>query len=149
MGNKKMDAKDISKIFLLFVVIIGLGFFALLTFHSFPFDAEKPLVGSTKYHKPQVSIPGYNFNGISASARLTGELTLNNGCLYGAESLLVFPENLANWDEQSQTLTYGGQTYRLGQQIDFSGGNSKYGDGVPLIKNLSAQCRKDYVWLVG
>lgn len=133
----------------LFIVFIGLAFIALLAFHGFPFDAEKPPAGNSKYQKPQVSIPVYEFNGISASARLSGKLTLRNGCLYGADSLLVFPENWVKWDDKNQILTYKDQTYRIGQEFVFAGGNSKVRDNVPRIKNLEARCKEEYVWLVG
>jgi hypothetical protein len=148
-----MDNKKTGNVFLkslvLCVVFIGLAFITLIAFHGFHFDAEKSTVATTKTHKPKVIIPVYEFNGISASARLSGKLTLKNGCLYGAESLLVFPENLVKWDDKNQILTYKDQTYRIGQEFVFAGGNSKLGDNVPRITNLSVQCREEYVWLVG
>lgn len=148
MGNKKTNNLFLKSIVLI-MMFLGLAFITLLAFHSFPFDAERPPVASTKSHKPKVIIPVYEFNGISASARLSGKLSLKNGCLYGAESLLVFPENWVEWDDKNQVLTYKDQTYRLGQEFVFAGGNSKLADNVPRIKNLSAQCREEYVWLVG
>ena len=148
MGYKK-SGNVFLKSTVLIIVFIGLAFFVLLAFHCFPFDAENSPVASTKSLKPKVIIPVYEFNGISASARLSGKLTLKNGCLYGAESLLVFPENLVEWDDENQILTYKDQTYRIGQEFVFAGGNSKVGDNVPRIKNLSARCKEEYVWLVG
>lgn len=123
-----MDNKKTGNVFLkslvLFMVFIGLAFIALLAFHGFPFDAEKSPVASIKSHKPKVVIPVYEFNGISASARLSGKLTLKNGCLYGADSLLVFPENWMKWDDKNQILTYKDQTCRIGQEFVFAGGKS-------------------------
>lgn len=98
---------------------------------------------------PTVNIPVYEFNGTSASARLTGELTLKNGCLYGAGSLLIFPENLVKWDDVNQTLSYNDQNYRIGQKIDFAGGNGNFKQNAHRIKHLNPQCTEDYVWFVG
>lgn len=148
MGNKKPGNVFLKSI-LLVIVIIGLAFIVMLAFIGIPFDAAKLNKGSNEYQESQVSIPVYEFNGISASARLSGKLTLKNGCLYGAESLLVFPENWVTWDDKNQILTYKDKTYRIGQQIDFAGGNSKITDNVPRIRNLSARCKEEYVWLVG
>lgn len=99
--------------------------------------------------KPTVNIPVYEFNGISASARLTEVLTLKNGCLYGGDSLLIFPENLVKWDEVNQILIYNDQSYRVGEQIDFVGGNSNFKQDAYRIKHLNQQCIEEYVWFVG
>ena len=100
-------------------------------------------------NSPAVNIPVYEFNGISASARLTGRLTLKNGCLYADDSLLIFPENQVKWDELSQTLTYKGRSYQVGQQVDFSGGNGDFKQNSDRIKHLNQQCIEKYVWFVG
>lgn len=99
--------------------------------------------------KPTVDIPVYEFNGISASARLTGILTLKNGCLYGDGSLLIFPEDLVKWDEVNQILSYNDQSYRIGEQIDFAGGNSNFKQDAYRIKHLKPECNEEYVWFVG
>lgn len=96
-----------------------------------------------------MSIPVYEYNGISATARLTGVLSLKNGCLYGDGSLLIFPENLVKWDEVNQILTYKDQNYRIGQQIDFAGGNGNFKQNAHRIKHLKPQCIEEYVWFVG
>ncbi|WP_051526649.1 hypothetical protein [Alkanindiges illinoisensis] len=99
--------------------------------------------------KATVNIPVYEYNGISASARLTGILTLKNGCLYADGSLLIFPENLVKWDEVNQILTYMNRNYRIGQQVDFAGGSGKFKKNANRIKYLNPQCTEEYVWLVG
>src|SRR6187549_3961628 len=60
-------------------------------------------------------------------ALLEGRLALENGCLYVVRSdaertLPVFPSALASWDAATQTLTYNGETYAVGDEIAAAGG---------------------------
>jgi len=48
-----------------------------------------------------VKIPSYQFNGISASARLTGPLQLKDECLYVNDVLVVFPDRSTEWDAKN------------------------------------------------
>lgn len=110
---------------------------------------SQPPQSQQQASRPTVNLPVYEYNGISASARLEGILTLKNGCLYADGSLLIFPENLVKWDEVNQVLTYENQNYRIGQKIVFAGGNGKFKQNANRIKHLSPQCTEEYVWFVG
>ncbi|WP_436897677.1 hypothetical protein [Acinetobacter gyllenbergii] len=72
-----------------------------------------------------VKIPVYQFNGVSASARLQGTLQLKGECLYVDDTLIIFPEQSAHWDAQHQTLTYNDKKIALGEEIVIGGGNSQ------------------------
>ena len=60
-------------------------------------------------------------------ALLTTTLVLNAGCLTGSDgTLLAFPETLGSWDANTNTLTYGGDTFHLGDTINAGGGNGEF-----------------------
>jgi hypothetical protein len=60
-------------------------------------------------------------------ALLTTKLQLNNGCLTGSEGvLLAFPASLGSWDPDTYTLTYGGDTFHVGDTINAGGGNGEF-----------------------
>ncbi|EMN2537219.1 hypothetical protein RZ964_002599 [Acinetobacter baumannii] len=96
-----------------------------------------------------VKIPVYQFNGISASARLRGPLQLKNECLYVNDVLIVFPERSAEWDAKNQTLTYKGEKIALGEELDLVGGSGQYELDNHQIKNLSPSCDHKSLWLAG
>ncbi|MDC4628737.1 hypothetical protein OHV72_04075 [Acinetobacter baumannii] len=96
-----------------------------------------------------VNIPVYQFNGISASARLRGPLQLKNECLYVNDVLIVFPERSAEWDAKNQTLTYKGEKIALGEELDLVGGSGQYELDNHQIKNLSPSCDHKSLWLAG
>lgn len=96
-----------------------------------------------------VKIPSYQFNGISASARLRGILQLKDECLYVNEVLIVFPDRSAEWNAKNQTLTYKGEKIALGEELDLVGGSGKYAFDNHQIKNLSASCDHKSIWLAG
>lgn len=96
-----------------------------------------------------VKIPSYQFNGISASARLTGPLQLKDECLYVNDVLIVFPERSAEWDAKNQTLTYKGEKIALGEELDLVGGSGKYGLDNHQVKNLSPSCDHKSIWFAG
>ncbi len=96
-----------------------------------------------------VKIPVYQFNGISASARLTGPLQLKDECLYVNDVLIVFPERSAEWDAKNQTLTFKGEKIALGEELDLVGGSGQYAFDNHQIKNLSASCDHKSIWLAG
>lgn len=124
---------------------------ALLSACQQPSQPQQSQQPQSQQHvsRATVNIPVYEYNGISASARLTGILTLKDGCLHADGSLLIFPENLVKWDEVNQILTYKDQNYRIGQQIDFAGGNGNFKKNAHRIKHLKPQCTEEYVWFVG
>ncbi|WP_447511696.1 hypothetical protein [Acinetobacter geminorum] len=96
-----------------------------------------------------VKIPVYQFNGISASARLRGPLQLKDECLYVNDVLIVFPERSAEWDAKNQTLTYKGEKIALGEELDLVGGSGQYELDNHQIKNLSPSCDHKSLWLAG
>lgn len=96
-----------------------------------------------------VKIPSYQFNGISASARLRGPLQLKDECLYVNEVLIVFPDRSAEWNAKNQTLTYKGEKIALGEELDLVGGSGKYAFDNNQIKNLSPSCDHKSIWLAG
>lgn len=100
-------------------------------------------------HFSSVKIPSYQFNGISASARLRGPLQLKNECLYVNDILIVFPDRSAEWNAKNQTLTYKGEKIALGEELDLVGGSGQYAFDNHQIKNLSASCDHKSIWLAG
>ena len=65
-------------------------------------------------------------------ALLEGTLALIDGCLYvvsepepaeaTARTLAVFPRALASWNSETETLTFGGVDYALGDFVSAGGG---------------------------
>lgn len=96
-----------------------------------------------------VKIPVYQFNGISASARLRGPLQLKNECLYVNDILVVFPERSAEWEAKNQTLTYKGKKIALGEELDLVGGFGQFERDSQRIKNLSTSCNHQSIWFAG
>lgn len=115
---------------------------------SHPQQSQQPQ-SQQQASRPTVSIPVYEFNGISATARLEGTLLLKNGCLYLNELLLILPEGNFNWDDQQQVLTLYGNAYKVGQHVVFGGGGGNYQRDAGHIKQLSKQCKTDYIWFAG
>lgn len=99
--------------------------------------------------KPTMNIPVYEFNGISATARLEGTLLLKNGCLYLDEILPILPEGNFNWDDQQQVLTLYGNAYKVGQRAVFGGHPGNYQQDAGRIKQLSKQCKTEHIWFAG
>ncbi|MEJ7831566.1 MAG: hypothetical protein WKF79_01510 [Nocardioides sp.] len=73
-------------------------------------------------------------------ALLFGRLELDEGCLVVVEVdtnvtfIPMFPEDAVQWNEQTQTLTYGGVDFRVGSDVTFGGGGSDpptQGDNIP------------------
>ncbi len=71
----------------------------------------------------------------SATARLWGALALRDGCLVieiegGQTHQPVFPADEATWDDAGRRLTYGGQSYGLGDELWVGGGGRRRRRGV-------------------
>lgn len=96
-----------------------------------------------------VKIPVYQFNGISASARLRGPLQLKDECLYVNDILVVFPERSTEWNSKNQTLTYKGKKIALGEELDIAGGFSQFERDSQRIQNLSTLCDHKSIWFAG
>lgn len=126
-----------------------LGVCAVLTLLTACQQPSQPQQSQQQASRPTVSIPVYEFNGISATARLEGTLLLKNGCLFLNELLLILPEGNFNWDDQQQVLTLYGNTYKVGQHVVFGGGGGNYKRDAGRIKQLAKQCKTDYIWFAG
>lgn len=96
-----------------------------------------------------VKIPSYQFNGISASARLRGPLQLKNECLYVNDILIVFPDRSAEWNAKNQTLTYKGEKIALGEELDIAGGFGQFERDSQRIQNLNTLCDHKSIWFAG
>lgn len=77
-------------------------------------------------------------------AGLEGTLTLENGCVYvvspdGHRTLPVFPADRVGWDARTETLTYGGSDYAMGDEIAAGGGWVAPGASA----SLPEQCEPD------
>jgi hypothetical protein len=96
-----------------------------------------------------VKLPVYQYNGISASARLTGILQLKQECLYVNDILIVFPEHSAQWDAEKNTLSYKGQHIGLGGTLDIAGGSGNFEQDNLRIKHLSPMCDHQNIWFAG
>lgn len=96
-----------------------------------------------------VKIPVYQFNGISASARLRGPLQLKDECLYVNDILVVFPERSTEWNSKNQTLTYKGKKIALGEELDIAGGFGQFERDSQRIQNLSTLCEHKSIWFAG
>lgn len=80
---------------------------------------------------------------------LEGNLALIDGCLYvvsesnpqgaSARTLAAFPRALASWDNTSETLTYSGVAYGIGDFVSAGGGWHAPSDNV----TIPSACRPD------
>lgn len=66
-------------------------------------------------------------------ALLEGRLTLEDGCVYveindGGRTVPMFPRSLVTWNADTETIAYGGKTFRMGDSISAGGGWSKPDD---------------------
>ncbi|MCU4580818.1 hypothetical protein KTJ32_07420 [Acinetobacter gyllenbergii] len=96
-----------------------------------------------------VKIPSYSSNGLSAYARLKGPLQLKGNCLYVNDTLIIFPDQSAQWDDQNHTLTYKGKKITLGEELDIAGGFGQLGAETRPVKNLSSLCDQQSLWFAG
>lgn len=96
-----------------------------------------------------VKLPVYQFNGVSASARLKGNLELKQGYLYVKDILIVFPEHSAQWHAEKSTLSYKGQQIGLGSTLDITGGSGDFEQDNLRIKHLSPMCDHQNIWFAG
>jgi len=96
-----------------------------------------------------VKLPVYEFNGISASARLTGILQLKQECLYVKDILIIFPEHSAQWDSEKDTLSYKGKLIAIGNELDIGGGFGNFEQDNLRIKHLSPMCDHQNIWFAG
>ena len=75
----------------------------------------------------------WDANGPSMLALLTTELVLKDGCLMGTDDqFLAFPRSEGTWDDDSQTLTYGGKEYGPGDTINAGGGGGSLPEGATV-----------------
>ncbi|ENX46229.1 hypothetical protein F886_01670 [Acinetobacter sp. NIPH 542] len=96
-----------------------------------------------------VKLPVYQFNGVSASARLKGILQLKQECLYVNDILIIFPEHSAQWDSEKEALSYNGKHIRLGNELDIAGGSGNFERDNLRIKHLSPMCDHQNIWFAG
>jgi len=96
-----------------------------------------------------VKLPVYQFNGVSASARLKGILQLKQECLYVNDILIIFPENTAQWDSEKETLIYKGKLVAVGNELDVAGGFGNFEQDNLRIKHLSPMCDHQNIWFAG
>ncbi|KQE23965.1 hypothetical protein SAMN02799632_03840 [Acinetobacter pittii] len=96
-----------------------------------------------------VKLPVYQFNGVSGSARLKGNLELKQGCLYVKDILIVFPEHTAQWDAEKNTLSYKGQQIGLGNRLDITGNIGDFEQDNLRIRHLSPMCDHQNIWFAG
>lgn len=59
-------------------------------------------------------------SGVTMAAIVSGVLTLVDGCVKLDDYVVAFPDDLTEWD--GTTLTFGGDTYALGDSIQGGGG---------------------------
>ena len=117
--------------------------------------STNPPVVSAQTTENAPVLPSYKTNGVSMTARTTGTLQQRGSCLVvshgsGADfDLLIFPEGSARWDIDSGSLVYRGISTKIGAAIDLGGGAIELEKNSTNIKNLPADCERQYVWLVG
>jgi hypothetical protein len=67
-------------------------------------------------------------------AALSGTLKISNGCLVigsaggGNDTMIAFRGGEYSWDNQAGTLTYRGKSYKIGDAVNFGGGDFNTGD---------------------
>jgi hypothetical protein len=67
-------------------------------------------------------------------AALSGTLKISNGCLVigsaggGADTMIAFRGGEYSWDNQAGTFTYRGESYKIGDTVNFGGGDFSTGD---------------------
>lgn len=79
---------------------------------------------------PESPVISYDWSEqFSFDALAFGKLTLVDGCLVTTTDgtadnigLIAFPRKYSSWDADTQTLTYGGKHYSLGDEISAGGG---------------------------
>ena len=80
----------------------------------------------------------WSASGPSMSALLTTKLELNDGCLMGSDDqYLAFPRDFGTWNADTNTLTYGGKDYAVGDTINAPGGG---GATLPKGATVPAGC---------
>jgi hypothetical protein len=111
------------------VLGMGIAALALASCSSGPTDVEIASwpIGTSQW------TPGQGAD----DALLEGRLALLDGCVYvemddGGRTVPIFPRSLVRWNADSQTITYGGHTFRMGDSISAGGGWSKP-DGMGTI----------------
>lgn len=71
---------------------------------------------------------------VDLTAGLRGVLKISNGCLtVGGRStsggrVIMFPAGSYSWDNQTSTFTYRGQNYKIGDEVEWGGGESQIGN---------------------
>jgi hypothetical protein len=71
---------------------------------------------------------------VDLMAALRGYLKISNGCLVvggrGTKDVrtLLFPAGSYSWDNQTSTFTYRGQNYKIGDEVNWGGGESQIGN---------------------
>ncbi|MDQ9947913.1 hypothetical protein RFW85_00925 [Acinetobacter sp. 12966] len=96
-----------------------------------------------------VKLPVYQFNSVSASARLKGILQLKQECLYVNDILIIFPEHTAQWDSEKESLSYKGKHIAPGNELDIVGGGGDFEQDNLRIKHLSPMCDHQNIWFAG
>jgi hypothetical protein len=100
------------------------GSLAAATTTATPSEQSREMEGAPS--AAEVKLGRWTKIGPSLLARKTGMLTVRDGCLMidnanGPATLPLFPYE-ATWDASTQTLSYSGSTYRVGDTITVGGG---------------------------
>jgi hypothetical protein len=104
-------------------------------------------VGADDIDAPNSPVARYHWDQKSAmDALAVGTLLLKDGCLTlgsddgeSTRGVLVFPRELASWDNATQVLTYSGRQLHMGDAISAGGGFP----GV-FVGDIPAACRALY-----
>ena len=103
------------------------------------------LLGGCASSEPDPVIYSSWHGGFSLDALAFGELTLVDGCVVTSPDgngdtigLIAFPRRYSSWDAATQTLTYGGKDYHLGDEIAAGGGGVSH----PTSLAMSDECRE-------
>jgi hypothetical protein len=101
-----------------------------------------------------VAIPTWPFNGLTASARLTGTLRREGRCLVvrggaGEVTALAFPPGQARWDGEGEVLVFKDRRYAIGSKVDLAGGYHRRSDTSLKVTGLPDECPGESVWLAG
>ena len=76
--------------------------------------------------RPDVVVPMYRGEPNGDDAALVGAIVVEGPCLLvdagdGSPLLIAFPASAARWDDAARELTLGGETYAVGDRVQFGG----------------------------
>ena len=110
---------------------------------------------TTAMQTPSVRLVQYEWDPDSAShdALVDGTLEVMDGCLYlqtpGAERyLIVLPDRITSWDDDSQSLMFNNRNIKLGTQVTFGGGEVRNADLSSIKVPPTTNCDASLVWFV-